>query len=116
MSKRLELAGHPLVSSTPDNKHESSSNDPAQQPPPSIENFLQAARANDAACLKALLQSGISVNAQNVQKETALHAASRAHCTYNAVQLLIDSKADLTMKDSHGQTALHHAVFTGLKL
>jgi ankyrin repeat protein len=73
----------------------------------------EAAQRDHAAVVRELLALGASVNAVNGQGATALHKAlSRpsAACASESVRVLLESGADVTLADRHGDSALAKAV------
>jgi len=76
------------------------------------ENVLfTACRHNDTRSLNALLTAGVDINTRNVVNHlslTALQMAIREGCTEAAIHL-IESGADVSLLDSWGDNALHHA-------
>ena len=65
----------------------------------------EAAKRNDIALVKSLLDSGADVNARNGNEETPLHiAASFGHREF--VEILLASGADVGAEDEDGDTAL----------
>lgn len=80
---------------------------------------LDRNKRSDLAKLEAivgiLLENGADVNAQNKELEqTPLHFAAH-HGAYQLVNSLLQNKADISIKDKKGFTALHHTCIGGSK-
>ncbi|RSL40494.1 hypothetical protein CEP54_016103 [Fusarium duplospermum] len=76
--------------------------------------LLAASSGRHREIVKVLLEPSCrtNVNAQNVYRQTALHAAS-AQNNIKVVQLLLQHKADVNLKDEDGRSALHLACIRG---
>lgn len=71
-------------------------------------NLVEAAKAEDLAAVRTLLQSGADVNAAAVDGTTPLHWAVRAE-NPEMVDLLIQAKANVRAADRYGVTPLYLA-------
>ncbi|KAF4218731.1 hypothetical protein CNMCM6805_003673 [Aspergillus fumigatiaffinis] len=69
----------------------------------------QAVRKGDERMVKALINAGADVSAQDNSARTALHLACEAE-EAGIVQLLLDDGADPSTADYNGRTPLHEAV------
>jgi ankyrin repeat protein len=77
--------------------------------------IMVCAENGDQATASVLLGSGVSIEATNGNRQTALHlAAANRHATM--VQLLVDWGANKEAKDRFGQTALHVAAKNGFEI
>lgn len=71
-----------------------------------------AAMSKNMDSLKALLESGLSVNLVNNRGETPLHKAAKEF-NHDVVSFLHKSRANVNSKDFFGNTPLHVASFAG---
>ena len=74
--------------------------------------LIEAAKQGNAEAVKALLERGANVNAQDKQGWTALMYAAQNECI-EVVKVLLDSNADVNEQNAHGWTALMNAAFCG---
>jgi ankyrin repeat protein len=65
---------------------------------------------NNTELLKWLLDNGANINHQDKNGFSSLHFAVKDH-RFEATEILINSKADLELKDSNGNTPLMDAIF-----
>jgi uncharacterized protein len=72
----------------------------------------RAARANDTARIKALLKSGVAIEARDEAQRTALLAATHANAV-DAARVLIEAGADVNAKDSIHDTPYLYAAAEG---
>lgn len=77
-----------------------------------IESFIGAAICNDTVMLREMLSKGMDVNCRGKLSATALHKAARANAV-EAVKLLLESGANVTLRDSDGKSAMFEAVCRG---
>lgn len=71
--------------------------------------LMYAAEQSSAERVQIFIDSGASINAQNIDGSTPLHQAIDFR-NVDAVKVLVNSGADLNIQDDHGYTPLHHAV------
>jgi hypothetical protein len=77
--------------------------------------LMVCAENGDQATASVLLGNGVSIEATNGNRQTALHlAAANGHATM--AQLLVDWGANKEAKDKLGQTALHVAAKNGFEI
>lgn len=76
------------------------------------EGLAEAAENGDIESMQTALTSGADVDYRNTLTETPLMAAARENKSV-AVALLLENKADITLVDRFGQTALHLALRAG---
>jgi ankyrin repeat protein len=69
-----------------------------------------AARLGDAEQVRAFLERGSDVNAQNERGRTALYVAVSENCE-DLAEFLIDNGADVNTKDNKGYTPLYEAIW-----
>lgn len=81
----------------------------ARLPVPSVEHLFDAATNGNVVSIGRLLNQGVSINAANRERETALHMAA-ARGQYSAVIYLINHGADVNARTIKNWTPLHHAV------
>jgi ankyrin repeat protein len=72
----------------------------------------EAARNNDIASLKEMLEQGHDPNSAGEEGRTPLHYAAR-YGNVSAVDLLLSNGATVSLRDMRGQTALHLAADGG---
>src|SRR5215831_8339693 len=81
----------------------------------SQDRLYSAIRANDLSQIKALLDEGISVNAEGPDGITPLMVAAETG-SQDAMKILIDHKADVDSKNTFGSTALMLSVTDAKKV
>ena len=69
---------------------------------------MDAASAKNIEMTKILIRRGSKINVQSKSEQTALMMAVGRGCL-EIVKLLLDAKADITLKDVLGMTALRYA-------
>jgi ankyrin repeat protein len=73
-----------------------------------------AAREGSARTMAVLLRAGAKIDAPNEEGHTPLQCASGSYLPpakiLPAIQLLVEAKADINLKDSQGETALDYAM------
>jgi ankyrin repeat protein len=65
---------------------------------------------NNTELLKWLIDNQANINHRDRNGFSALHFAAKEQC-FNAVEILINNKADIELKDSNGNTPLMDAIF-----
>ena len=75
--------------------------------------LLSAASKGNVDSLRSLLECGIGVNLQDRNRSTALHLAAIIGHTETVKLLLLEYKANVTLTDSKGRSALFLAVDSG---
>jgi len=71
--------------------------------------LMEAAKFGELDEMTRLIESGVSVNHQDIVRDSPLHWAAMQG-RLRAVQLLISRGADVDLQTERGRTALHHAV------
>src|SRR5215475_5224967 len=77
--------------------------------------LYSAIRANDLRQIKALLEEGVSANAEGPDGITPLMAAAE-NGSLDAMKMLIDRRADVNAKNTYGSTALMWSVTDSKKV
>ena len=73
-----------------------------------------AVGSRNTALINKLLDEGANINEQNVFGSTALHAASEYGLIEEA-KILLDRKADITIRDKDNKIALHYAAISNFR-
>ena len=75
-----------------------------------------AARFSSASVIKAFVQAGAKVEAQDGEQQTSLHYAARFNTCEDVIRKLIECGADVNVCDENRATPLHRAAWLNSKV